>query len=74
MDKERIHNLEKAMTGEVGAMSDRELERCAGVLRTEAERLISGMKIANDIFSDMQEELELRYGGGFAQWVIDSVN
>lgn len=35
---------------------------------------IQQKQAANDTLDDLQDVLEMRYGGGFAQWVIDSIH
>lgn len=39
----------------------------------KAEAVLTSLKkkVANDVADDLQDTLELRYGSGFAQWVMD---
>jgi hypothetical protein len=56
------------------SLSDQELVEEAALLREEADHLIRHIRqkqAANDSLEDLQNVMEIRYGGGFAQWVID---
>ncbi len=66
-------DLEVALNSNVGTVSYEELEGMMNMLREEADRLLAqaDQQIAND---DLQSGLEIRYGSGFAQWIIDRLN
>jgi hypothetical protein len=62
-----------AMQGKTSNMSDDALKQSAAALRAEADRLIAALReeAANDGADELQDVLELRYGSGFAQWMVD---
>lgn len=72
----RHDKIEAILARDVETLSYDELEDGAFLLREEADRLMARIQqkqAANDTLDDLQDVLEMRYGGGFAQWVIDSI-
>lgn len=76
----RHDKIEAILVRDVESLSTDELEDGASLLREEADRLMARIQqkqAANDMLpnigDDLQGVLEMRYGGGFAQWVIDSI-
>lgn len=72
----RHDKIEAILVRDVESLSTDELEDGACLLREEADRLMGRIQqkhAANDALEDLQDLLEMRYGGGFAQWVMDSM-
>ncbi len=72
----RHDKIEAILAYDAESLSHDELEEAASLLREEADRLMARIQqkqAANDTLDDLQDVLEMRYGGGFAQWVIDSI-
>ncbi|NCC22353.1 MAG: hypothetical protein EOM26_07810 [Alphaproteobacteria bacterium] len=72
----RHDEIEAFLARDVESLSYDELEGGASLLRKEADRLMARIQqkqAANDTLDDLQDVLEMRYGGGFAQWVIDNI-
>lgn len=72
----RHDKIEAILARDVESLSYDELEDGASLLREEADRLMARIQqkqAANDTLDDLQDILEMRYGGGFAQWVMDGV-
>lgn len=70
----RHDKIEAILVRDVESLSYDELEDGACLLREEADRLMARIQqkhAANDTLEDLQDLLEMRYGGGFAQWVMD---
>ncbi len=64
----------------IAVFTDKELEEYALLLREEADRLLSSLNekaVANDpehmVREAFQDNLEIRYGAGFSQWMADQL-
>jgi hypothetical protein len=69
----RYEEIEAVMACDARSMSYEELAHGADLLRAEAERLMAQVREKRAANDDLQETLELRYGSGFAQWVVDGI-
>ncbi|MCB9979399.1 MAG: hypothetical protein H6862_07340 [Rhodospirillales bacterium] len=72
----RHDKIEAILARDVESLSTDELEDGACLLREEADRLMGRIQkkhAANDALEDLQDVLEIRYGGGFAQGMIDGM-
>lgn len=72
----RHDKIEAILACDLETLSHDELEDGACLLREEADRLMARIQqkhAANDALEDLQDLLEMRYGGGFAQGMIDGV-
>lgn len=72
----RHDEIEAFLARDVESLSCEELEDGASLLREEADRLMARIQqkhAANDSLEGLENYLEIRYGGGFAQGVIDGV-
>ena len=70
-------NLEALLSGDLSKMTREEMYAGLTLLRTQTELLLE--QIREEPYSvnenkELYDELELRHGGGFAQWVIDDLN
>ena len=73
----RHDKLEAILARDIETLSHDELEDGACLLREEADRLMARIQqkqAANDTLEDLQDVLEIRYGGGFAQGMIDRLD
>jgi len=71
------HALRAVLSPNTSDMTRHEILRGIGLLRAQTDRLLEQMKkdaMAANENDSLYHELELRYGGGFAQWVVDGLN
>lgn len=72
----RHDKIEAILARDVESLSTDELEDGACLLREEVDRLMARIQqkqAANDTLDELQNVLEIRYGGGFAQGIMDGV-
>jgi hypothetical protein len=72
--------IDALLNADVHAMDDASLQDGQAALSAEAERLLTKLKkirkeqAANEDQNSLQDDLERRYGGPFAQWVADRLH
>ena len=74
--RKRTVDLDVLFNGDISQLSQDELQAGVALLREHQERLLQQMKQTVTTANENQqlyEELEMRHGGGFAQWVIDDL-